>query len=188
MLAKDDDLSHQHLSWLVNSRTANQRAALWLFMLFETYSEQVKGREFSQKAQTMVAICFSLWRAAFLADKTGVRAAVLKDAKAFLGKMLTDNAITYPQDRSNREWTFNYYMNNAKDGLLNLSKDWIDIQSSLSVDKKEVKGATASSRRWDRHQNAFETALHHFEEALKKAAKRPTGGSSRPSRLRRAKL
>ena len=119
---KQDDLSLGHLGWLVKSRAANQLAALKLFKLFEKHPNKMKGTELSRTAQRLVAVCFSLWRAAFLADKTGSRDAVFEDARTFLGKMLIDNAITYPQDRSAREWTFNYYMGNAKDGLVALSK------------------------------------------------------------------
>jgi hypothetical protein len=67
---KADDLSPTHLKWLVKSRAANQEAALGLFNLFEQYPEQLKSAGLSRKAQSLVAACFSLWRAAFLADKT----------------------------------------------------------------------------------------------------------------------
>jgi hypothetical protein len=121
---KADDLSPVHLAWLVESRAINQRGALKLFRLLEKHPDKMKSSDLSMVAQNLVAVCFSLWRAAFLADKTGTRHAVLQDARTFLGKMLTDNAITYPQDRSAREWTFNYYMNNAKDCLMHLSDRW----------------------------------------------------------------
>lgn len=111
-MPKIDTLTPEHLTWLVESRYANQRAAVRFFNLFETHSTKVRSKGFSTTSQRMVAVCFSLWRAAFLSDKTGKRSAVVDDAKTFLGKMLTDNAITYPQDRST--WTFNYYMVNAE--------------------------------------------------------------------------
>jgi hypothetical protein len=156
---KQDDLTPTHLEWLVESRSRNQRTALELFKLFESYPNRAKSKTFNKTSQILVAVCFSLWRAAFLADKTGMRHAVFEDARAFLAKMLTDNAITYPQDRSAREWTFNYYMNNAKDGLLDLSNQWEEVKSVLSAHKKVRKGTTSSQRRWDRHQHAFEIAV-----------------------------
>ena len=165
---KKDDLSPAHLEWLVKSRAANQLAALKLFKLLEKYPDKMKSKELSHIAQNLVAVCFSLWRAAFLADKVGTRHAVLEDARAFLGKMLTDNAITYPQDRGAREWTFNYYMNNAKDNLLHLSKHWETIETVLSSKKKVIKGdgTTLSRRRWNRHQLAFETAIDCLTDHL----------------------
>jgi hypothetical protein len=164
--SKTDNLTPEHLGWLVESRASNQRAALTLFKLIEKHPEKNRSKEFLQRTQTLVAACFSLWRAAFLADKTGKRHAVLADAKAFLGKMLTDNAINYPQDRSAREWTFNYYVKNANDCLLELGKEWAKVSAVLSAPRKVVKGTTASSRRWDRHQRALEVAVECFEEAL----------------------
>jgi hypothetical protein len=164
---KSDDLSVTHLKWLVESRSRNQRTALELFEIFETYATIAKGKMFNSTSQILVAVCFSLWRAAFLADKTGQRHAVFKDARDFLARMLTDNAINYPQDRSAREWTFNYYMNNAKDGLLDLAKRWDEVRKVLSKYEKVRKGTNAPERRWDRHQNAFESAVRHFNADLK---------------------
>lgn len=167
--AKPEIIEHEHLQWLVNSRTANQHSALRLLVLLDTHSETIKkNKDYSTKAQLLVAVCFSLWRAAFLADKTGKREAVFQDARAFLGKMLMDNAITYPQDRASREWTFNYYMNSAKDCLLILARDWPAVENDFSVHKKVVKGTTAPRRRWDRHQKAFETAVKSFQKALER--------------------
>ena len=41
----------------------------------------MSGRDLSKTAQTLVAVGFSLWRAAFLADKTGRRHAVVEHVK-----------------------------------------------------------------------------------------------------------
>lgn len=104
-------------------------------------------------------MCFSLWRAAFLADKTGKRHAVVEHAKTFLGKMIIDNAITYPQDRNAREWTFNYYTDNAKGGLLTLAKRWNSVGAVLAAKRKVPKESTTSQRRWNRYDDAFENAV-----------------------------
>jgi hypothetical protein len=156
---KTDDLSPEHLTWLVKSRAANQQSALRLFDLFERYPKRISGRDFSKTAQILVAVCFSLWRAAFLADKTGKRHAVVEHAKTFLGKMIIDNAITYPQDRNAREWTFNYYTDNAKGGLLTLAKRWNSVGAVLAAKRKVPKGSTTSQRRWNRYHDAFENAV-----------------------------
>lgn len=169
---KKGDPSAAHLEWLVESRSRNQRAALKLFKLFESHPTAVKNTHLHPASRNLVAVCFSLWRAAFLADQTGTRAAVFEDAQLFLKMMLADNAINYPQDRSTREWTFNYYMNNANSGLLLLSRRWKDVESTLSKDKKVTKGTTPSQRRWDRHQEAFEVAVASFGNDLVETEKR----------------
>jgi hypothetical protein len=175
--SKADDLSPEHLKWLVSSRAANQQAALELFNLFEQYPEKLKSAGLSRKAQSLVAVCFSLWRAAFLADRTGMRKAVFEDAKLFLGKMLIDNAITYPQDRGAREFTFNYYMTNATEGLLRFAEQhWPQIDLILNtkwsaLKKKKLVAALATTlpqRRWDKVEHAFEVAIGCLRDHLKK--------------------
>jgi hypothetical protein len=135
-MKKVDDLGPAHLEWLIQSRMRNQNACLRLFNTFEKYPEQAKSQTFRAHSQTLVAVGFSLWRAAFLADKTGDREAVFADARIFLAKLLTDNAINYPQDRGSREWTFNYYMTNANDALLKLAGRWSNVTAVLSKYEK----------------------------------------------------
>jgi hypothetical protein len=165
--ANKDDLSPSHLRWLVASRAANQAAALRLFTLLSDHVEEIKTKELSTKAQHLVAACFSLWRAAFLADKATTRSEVQAAARTFLAKMLIDNAITYPQDRSTRNWTFNYYMNNATNELVQLSRDWPDIATVLNQRLGSNKSTTRPQRRWNRTELAFERALNCLKDALK---------------------
>jgi len=167
---KRDDLTGPHLEWLIQSRMRNQIACFRLFDTFEKYPDQAKSKVYRTHSQNLVAVGFSLWRAAFLADKTGQREAVFADARAFLAQLLTNNAINYPQDRASREWTFNYYMANANDALLRLSEKWGDITTVLSKYEKVAKGTTNSRRRWNRHQNAFEAALNFYANDLKVAS------------------
>ena len=164
---KAETLDHTHLEWLIRSRESNQQSTLQLHKLIHAHFEKIKGKKtLSVKAQALATVCFSLWRAAFLADKTGTHAATVRDVQAFLGKMLTDNAITYPQDRASREWTFNYSVEAARNGLLALAKHWPEVSSTLSVVKKITKGTTAAGRRWDRHQAALQVALEHFKKEV----------------------
>lgn len=172
-MAKQNDLSAPHLEWLIQSRMRNQNACLRLFDTFEKYPDQAKNTAFRAHSQTLVAVGFSLWRAAFLADKSGKREAVFADARAFLAELLTNNAINYPQDRASREWTFNYYMTNANDALLRLSEKWSDVTTVLSKHEKPTKGTTSSRRRWNRHQNAFEAALDAYGADLRRAFEAP---------------
>jgi hypothetical protein len=171
---RQDDLSPAHLEWLVASRSKNQRAALRLFNLFEQYPELLKSPALARKAQKLVATCFSLWRAAFLADKKGTRHAVFEDARAFLAKMLVDNAITYPQDRGSREFTFDYYMNNATEALLRFAEQkWPRIDQAIGISRKALKRkiTTAATNpaefRWETVQYTFEMAVGCLEQHLK---------------------
>ena len=125
-----------------------------------------------------------------MADKTGQREAVFADARSFLAQLLTNNAINYPQDRASREWTFNYYMTAANDGLLRLSDKWMEIVTVLSKHERVTKGTTNPRRRWNRHQNAFEAALDNFESDLinlQLSTSAPKPKVKKPSSLKVAK-
>lgn len=169
--------SHEHLGWLIDSRARNQRSALALHSLTDVHFDQIKkSLEATKKAQVLTAICFSLWRAAFLADKTGIRENTLNDVRTFLGKMLTDNAITYQQDRASREWTFNYYVNNARDNLQLLSRYWVRVGEMLVEKRPAKKGSTVAGRRWDKYQDCLDEAVDEFRAELEaKASKKSSG-------------
>lgn len=172
-MKKEENLTPDYLQWLVTSRTANQTSALELFKLFNEHPEIPKTIDCSKTAQNLVAACFSLWRAAFLADRTATRHAVFDDAKSFLARLLTDNAIAYPQDRNSREWTFNYYMNNARGCLVELSAQWPSVNAALIAKYPKSKGTTTAQRRWNRQQKAFEVAINCFAKDLKEKPSKP---------------
>lgn len=132
--------------------------------LIETPSDE-EANQLSPKAQSLVAASFSLWRAAFLADRTGK--SVFKDAKHFLAKMLIDNAINYAQDRAARDWTFNYYISVAESELLDLGIEWQSAARVYNRPEKD-KSRPYAKRRWDRSQTALEAAIRRFTGELKK--------------------
>jgi len=150
-----------HLEWLVESRARNQGASLKLLSLFEKYPRRLRNRQNAALAEAMVAIGFSLWRGAFLADKSGAKGGAVDDAEAILGRMLLDNAITYPQDRAAREWTFNYYVGNAHYRFQVLTKHagW----TNLLHDKPKNQKPKA---RWEYYETKFEEAVDLLSDRL----------------------
>jgi len=64
-----------------------------------------KNAKLGYEAKTLVSIGFSLWRAAFLADKSGDLKETNEHATYFLGEMLETNAIAFTQDRKARGFT-----------------------------------------------------------------------------------
>ncbi|WP_162932276.1 hypothetical protein [Solimonas sp. K1W22B-7] len=170
-VSTDQRQEHSHLRWLVESRAANQLASLRLLAVIDSNHQKIRrSRTLSLKAQILVGACFSLWRAAFLADKTGAKEAVLTNTRAFLAKMLADNAIAYPQDRASREWTFNYYMNSAGDCLLLVADDWPDVERALHTSGL-VNKASGPRRRWEYYQAALEIAVSSFEASFGRTRK-----------------
>ena len=162
MVQKQDDLTPDHLSWLIQRRHENQLRNLQLFGMFDLYKQKLILKEFSLATQSLVAVGFSLWRAVFLADKNFDIGASLADAEVFLGKVLVDNAITYPQDRNARDWTFNYYIGNAKMRLEDLEREW---KQNLFADKRL---ADEPKDRWDISQNAYTKAVNHLDGLLRR--------------------
>ncbi len=106
-MPRKDDRSENHLKWLVENRSANQQATLGLFVAL-TQNESVISSNivYAEVSQELAGIAFSLWRAVFLNDLTEEIEEQMVDVKAFLGSLISNNAIGYPQDRSAREWTF----------------------------------------------------------------------------------
>lgn len=162
-----------HLAWALKSRARNQITALKLLVLFDQYEKYWKTKKLSRAAQDLSAIAFSLWRAAFLAEKTSKRGEVFAHAKIFLEKLIEDNMISYPQDKTSREWTFNYYTRNARHSLQNLATFWPEV-SPPYVGKK--RNATD---RWDYCQDLFEASVDKFSEFVKEKARIVEDGKAR---------
>jgi len=110
----------------------------------------------------LIAVSFSLWRAAFLADKTSKRSEVFEHGRTFLEKIIEDNAISYPQDKHSREWTFNYYTRNARSSLQQLAQFWKD-----AAPEYEGKKRTPADR-WDYCQSLLDQIVTNFETMLAK--------------------
>ena len=115
-----------YLKWAIESRYKNQKSAVKLFQLLEKYPHRWKKMKYSLAARTLVGITFSLWRAAFLADKTDEKGKARAHAKEFLKRVIQDNAIGFSQDRTWNEWTFDYYTDYARLSLISLASDWGD--------------------------------------------------------------
>ena len=155
--------SSTHLEWVIDSRARNNRAALSLLLTFEAYPDQISEAPYDGYAQQLVAIAFSLWRAAFLADRSPLREDRIDAAEQFLRRMLADNAIGYSQDVEWRDWTFNYYTQDAKLRLEKLEEDWDEL---VLGDLYPPKGKRTSRNRWDLLHTAFDQALDQLTDEL----------------------
>ena len=176
-----------HLKWAIESRARNQVCALRLLALFRKHESKWKSKKYARAAQDLVAVSFSLWRAAFLADKTSKRAAVFEHGRAFLEHVIEDNAISYPQDKNSREWTFNYYTRNARFSLNELARSWEGVVPPY------VGGTRKPAERWDYCQSLLDQAVENFETSLdardtQRAASQALRAARRDKRRKRAKV
>jgi hypothetical protein len=172
MPKKEDDVSPEHLDWLIQSRGRIQSSSVKLYRLMDEYPDRLKGDDYLNVSQALVATAFSLWRAAFLADKTGMRDDVFEDAKSFLSKVIVDNAIGFSQDRTHRDWTFNYYVSSAESRLRWLSNNLLGFQNGFSRQPFQQGGKSKPKQRWEICQDALETALDRLADSLSAKRKR----------------
>ena len=146
------------LEWLITSRSESQKISL---ELYNTLNKNPAAKK-SSEARTLVAVAFSLWRSVFLGgDRKGNLDARAQHAEDFLLRMLRDNAIGYPQERESKEWTFNYYLDNAKYRLEELGQDWPEI---LNDGRLYPKGRLSGRKRWTYVHSAFARAVRVFIE------------------------
>jgi hypothetical protein len=156
-MSKETIPTPAHLEWVIDGRAKNQRTALDLYEMVKNHTPKIRKLGLSADVQDLAAVAFSLWRAVFLADRSGKTEAKLADAEYFLGKMLTDNAIAFTQDRTAREWTFNYYIDNA----------WYRLNN---LDRKKLappKGERTPQKRWEYLQAALDKAVGDILAKLK---------------------
>ena len=81
-MIKEDTPTPTHLAWVIDGRARNQKTSLKLYELMKKYKRQIKKKR-SDEVQDLVAVSFSLWRAVFLADRTGQTEAKMTDAEIF---------------------------------------------------------------------------------------------------------
>jgi hypothetical protein len=135
-----------------------------LMRLLTEHADQIKLRKYDLFGQALVGVTYSLWRAAFLADKSGMREQSFQSAIRFLGTVIADNAINYTQDKQEREWTFNYYTNNVRYTMIKLAKDYPDF-----VPKWKSKDRPPKKRSRYGQDQLTET-VQRFENALRSRA------------------
>jgi hypothetical protein len=153
------------LEWLVESRSRNQRSTLALYKLLLTHKKKLdRSRRHRGAAQMLLGSAFSLWRAVFLADIKQGRGDLLHDVESFLVELIQNNAITYVQDRKHRDWTFRYYVQNARERLKELNIAFKNLGFAFEL-PGESKGKSPQDW-WLTHQVALEGAIDQFESIL----------------------
>ena len=104
----------EHLEWLVERRTEVQRSLLALYKYVRSIRNGPENIIDTRILNHLIAAAFSLWRAVFLSETGRDWKSVLEGQKEFLASVVSDNAITYGDDKRNRAWTVGYYLENAK--------------------------------------------------------------------------
>jgi hypothetical protein len=164
-MAKKAKLSH--LEWLVKCRSRNQQTSLALFKLMKKHAAYLKKRHtHSLAAIGLVAVSFSLWRAVFLADRTDSEEEHFNHALSFLETLIGDNAIGYSHDKHAREWTFNYYTNNALHRLKTISTFPEKILPEFDFTSRVMEPRDF----WEYLQKSLDIAVRNFGKFLNSKA------------------
>jgi hypothetical protein len=115
---EETDMSNKpdpkHLAWAIEQRAEIQRTLLALYEYLRNHSHTEIDMWDKYLLELLVGAAFSLWRAAFLAETLREDAGVHASQEAFLEKLISDNTINFPDDKNNRDWTVEYYLENAK--------------------------------------------------------------------------
>jgi hypothetical protein len=114
-----------HLAWALEHRIEIQRTLLELYEFVRANtSESLRARPSGEYdfvkpmlLDHLIAAGFSLWRAVFLSESDRDFISIRLGQEKFLESVLTNNAITYNDDKANRAWTVSYYLENAKHRL-----------------------------------------------------------------------
>jgi len=137
------------------NRSRNQQATLELYLLLEAHQNRLEESVLYYSIfERIAAIIFSLWRAVFLSDVDATSEAQRDDLKGFLGDLISHNSIQYTTDRRARDWTFDYYLTNARLRLTEL------VQGDLKAIANLVHRPAASKKQsWEFSEEAVEAAI-----------------------------
>jgi hypothetical protein len=104
----------EHLEWAIDQRAKIQHTLLALYKFVRDNSPDQLGLVTMSLLDDLIAAAFSLWRAVFLSESNREWTSIHKSQENFLASVITNNAITYSDDKRNRDWTISYYLENAK--------------------------------------------------------------------------
>jgi hypothetical protein len=107
--AKNEKPNEEHLAWAIDQRAAVQHTLRALYG-FVRHHPPPLDLDTRYLLDHLIGAAFSLWRAVFLADDIRIH----ESQEKFLEKVITDNAISFADDKANRHWTVEYYLENAK--------------------------------------------------------------------------
>jgi hypothetical protein len=110
----EQTLDPDHFRWLINARHQVQTLLADLYA-FSTEHPELEERKLDRLLYGhLVAIAFSLCRAAFFAEKPRDWPDVFKGLNKALAKLIMDNTFLYPDEKASGSWTVTYYLQNAR--------------------------------------------------------------------------
>ncbi len=109
------DQAHlEHLEWLVKHRSMIQQTLFNMYKFMREHPSKLSDATKTQAFALLAGAAFSLWRAVFLTETSRDWSIVEGNLISFLDSVVSDNAITYQDDKRNRAWSVGYYIDDAK--------------------------------------------------------------------------
>lgn len=122
--------------------------------------------DYANNAQALAGASFSLWRAVFLGEEAPDTDHLLDDAKYFMRNLVAHNMVAYTQDRNARQWSFMYYINNAKYRLLSIKSDQKEEVVPLKYNQETY--FENNQIIWDYYQNMVDESIVNIRRLLEK--------------------
>jgi hypothetical protein len=156
--------------WLLSRRSDIQRLMADLYFFS-------KGKPDLDRPETnaliyghLVAIAFSLWRAAFLAANSRDWEKTFKNIEPFLNKLIKDNSFLFPDEKTSGSWMVTYYLQNARLRLLHAFKhlkdtDEIYIEYQTLTDNLADEFGGDAKDEWDKLMNVTKLLFSHLAQA-----------------------
>ncbi|WP_425991075.1 hypothetical protein [Afipia sp. DC4300-2b1] len=104
----------EHLRWAVEQRGEIQQTLLALYDFVRRDGSNGYADPPVYILDHLIGAAFSLWRAVFLAETYRTDESIRESQENFLAKVISDNSITFGDDKINRAWTVGYYLDDAK--------------------------------------------------------------------------
>lgn len=102
-----------NLGWAIDQRAKIGHTLLALYEFVRSYDADNAPWHESSLLDDLIAAAFSLWRSVFLADKIRNFEVIQQSQERFLAKLVSTNAITFSDDKTNSAWSFGFYLQNA---------------------------------------------------------------------------
>lgn len=182
-----EHLTPKQAEEVVERRRKNQESLCTLFRIAEarhailsTTANEAWERDVFH---LLVGAGFALWRSAFLCHAARTPPILLGQATALLNLLLRDNAFTYPNERTTKEWTVGFYLNDARYRLIDVSKKvsahaigdpkWSEvINRKTDLPPENIGNLDASATdRWDTLQKYMSLAAEALEKHLRDAVR-----------------
>jgi hypothetical protein len=162
-------LTSEFADWLLSRRADIQRFMVNLRFFSDGKPDLSRPESNGLIYGHLVAIAFSLWRAAFLAAHPRDWETTFGNINPFLTKLITDNSFLFPDEKDSGSWMVTYYLQNARLRLLHASKHLKDVDAiyfeyQTLIDNIGEQFSADAKDEWDKLMNVTKLLFSHLAQ------------------------